>query len=29
VFEHDPEVAAGRLARDARSFGLVDPLRAG
>ena len=29
VFEHDPEVVAGRLARDARSFGLVDPLRAG
>jgi len=29
VFEHDPEVVAGRLARDARSFGLVDPLRLG
>lgn len=29
VFEHDPEVVAGRLAREARSFGLVDPLRAG
>jgi glyoxylase-like metal-dependent hydrolase (beta-lactamase superfamily II) len=29
VFEHDPEVAVGRLARDGRSFGLVEPVRAG
>ena len=29
VFEHDPDVAMGRLARDGRSFGLVEPVRAG
>ena len=29
VFEHDPDVAVGRLARDGRSFGLVEPVRAG
>jgi len=28
-FEHDPEVAVGRLARDGRTFGLVEPVRAG
>jgi len=28
-FEHDPEVATGRLARDGKSFGLVEPVRAG
>jgi glyoxylase-like metal-dependent hydrolase (beta-lactamase superfamily II) len=29
VFEHDPAVAAGRLGRDAKGFGLVEPLQAG
>ncbi|MGH7539347.1 MAG: MBL fold metallo-hydrolase [Gemmatimonadales bacterium] len=28
-FEHDPVVAAGRLAREGKGFGLVDPVRAG
>lgn len=28
VFEHDAEIVAGRLGRDGRAFGLVDPLRA-
>lgn len=28
-FEHDPEVATGRLARDGTRFGLVEPVRAG
>jgi len=28
-FEHDPEVATGRLARDGKGFGLVEPVRAG
>ncbi|HEV2748905.1 MAG TPA: MBL fold metallo-hydrolase [Gemmatimonadales bacterium] len=28
-FEHDPEVAVGRLARDGKGFGLVEPVRAG
>jgi len=29
VFEHDPDVAVGRLARDGQSFGLVEAVRAG
>lgn len=29
VFEHDPVVAAGRLVREDKGFGLVDPLRVG
>ena len=29
MFEHDPDVALGRLARDGRTFGLVEPVRAG
>jgi glyoxylase-like metal-dependent hydrolase (beta-lactamase superfamily II) len=29
VFGHDPVVVAGRLGRDGKGFGLVDPLRAG
>lgn len=29
VFEHDPEVAAGRLAREGKGFGLVGPLARG
>ncbi|MGH7700701.1 MAG: MBL fold metallo-hydrolase [Gemmatimonadales bacterium] len=29
VFEHDPVTAAGRLGRDGKGFGLVDPIRAG
>jgi glyoxylase-like metal-dependent hydrolase (beta-lactamase superfamily II) len=29
VFEHDPEVVAGRLGREGKAFGLVDPLRLG
>ncbi|HYL55710.1 MAG TPA: MBL fold metallo-hydrolase [Gemmatimonadales bacterium] len=28
-FEHDPEVATGRLARTGKGFGLVEPVRAG
>ncbi len=28
-FEHDPEVVAGRLGREGKAFGLVDPLRRG
>ena len=28
-FEHDPEVVAGRLGRDGKGFGLVDPVRVG
>jgi glyoxylase-like metal-dependent hydrolase (beta-lactamase superfamily II) len=28
-FEHDPDVVAGRLGRDGKTFGLVEPLRAG
>ena len=28
VFEHDPTIVAGRLGRDGKSFGLVEPLRA-
>jgi glyoxylase-like metal-dependent hydrolase (beta-lactamase superfamily II) len=28
-FEHDPTVVAGRLGRDGKAFGLVDPLGAG
>ena len=28
-FEHDPEVAVGRLAREGKGFGLVEPVRAG
>jgi len=28
-FEHDPDVVAGRLAREGKTFGLVDPLRRG
>jgi len=27
VFEHDPVVVAGRLGRDGKAFGLVDPVR--
>jgi len=29
VFEHDPVVVAGRLGREGKSFGLVEPLRLG
>ena len=29
VFEHDPEIVAGRLGRDGKAFGLVEPLRLG
>jgi glyoxylase-like metal-dependent hydrolase (beta-lactamase superfamily II) len=29
VFEHDPEVALGRLGREGKAFGLVEPVRAG
>ena len=29
VFEHDPVTAAGRLARDGKGFGLVDPMAPG
>ena len=29
VFEHDPTVVAGRLGREGKAFGLVDPLRLG
>jgi len=29
VFEHDPAVVAGRLGKDGKAFGLVDPLRLG
>ena len=29
VFEHDPEVAAGRLGREGKGFGLVNPIRTG
>jgi glyoxylase-like metal-dependent hydrolase (beta-lactamase superfamily II) len=29
VFEHDPQVVAGRLGREGKGFGLVDPLRLG
>ena len=29
VFEHDPDVVVGRLAREGRGFGLVEPVRAG
>ena len=29
VFEHDPAVVAGRLGRDGKTFGLVDPVRLG
>jgi glyoxylase-like metal-dependent hydrolase (beta-lactamase superfamily II) len=28
-FEHDPDVVAGRLGRDGKGFGLVEPIRAG
>ena len=28
-FEHDPEIAAGRLARDGKGFALVEPVRRG
>ena len=28
-FEHDPDVAIGRLAREGKGFGLVEPVRAG
>ncbi len=28
-FEHDPEVVAGRLGRDGKAFGLVDPVQRG
>ncbi len=28
-FEHDPEVVAGRLGREGKGFGLVDPVRVG
>jgi len=28
-FEHDPDVVAGRLAREGKSFGLVEPFRRG
>ena len=28
-FEHDPEVIAGRLGREGKAFGLVDPVRLG
>ena len=29
LFEHDPVVVAGRLGRDGKAFGLVDPVRLG
>jgi glyoxylase-like metal-dependent hydrolase (beta-lactamase superfamily II) len=29
VFEHDPAVVAGRVGREGKGFGLVEPLRAG
>ena len=29
VFEHDPAVVAGRLGKDGKAFGLVDPVRLG
>lgn len=29
VFEHDPTVVAGRLGREGKAFGLVDPVRLG
>ena len=29
VFEHDPAIVAGRLGRDGKAFGLVEPLRLG
>jgi hypothetical protein len=29
VFEHDPVVVAGRLGKDGKAFGLVEPLRLG
>jgi len=29
VFEHDPVVVAGRLGKEGKSFGLVEPLRLG
>jgi glyoxylase-like metal-dependent hydrolase (beta-lactamase superfamily II) len=29
VFQHDPAVVAGRLGREGKGFGLVEPLRAG
>ena len=29
LFEHDPAVVAGRLGRDGKAFGLVDPVRLG
>ena len=29
VFEHDPVVVAGRLGKDGKAFGLVDPVRLG
>jgi glyoxylase-like metal-dependent hydrolase (beta-lactamase superfamily II) len=29
VFEHDPSVVTGRLGRDGKAFGLVDPVRLG
>ena len=29
LFEHDPDIVAGRLGRDGKAFGLVDPLKAG
>jgi hypothetical protein len=28
-FEHDPEIVAGRLAREGKAFGLVEPRRRG
>jgi glyoxylase-like metal-dependent hydrolase (beta-lactamase superfamily II) len=29
VFEHDPAIVAGRLGKDGKAFGLVDPVRRG
>jgi hypothetical protein len=29
VFEHDAAVVAGRLGKDGKAFGLVDPVRLG
>jgi len=29
VFEHDPAVVAGRLGRDGKAFGLVEPIPLG
>ena len=29
VFEHDPEIVAGRLGREGKGFGLVEPVRLG